>query len=418
MTDPRLLLIDFTPMTGPAATSALKAAYFRDWADGALIHVSDVGGRVAAASGMARPQFIESDDAAISLLIGSFAPEVVLYRPVADSPALHDFAMRAIEKATGAGAGLALWLMDDWPARLEKKDAAHFEEMDRDLRLLLGRAGVRFAISDGMAGAFEDRYGAPFDVAHNGVLTDDWPARNAEHRERLVVRYAGSLAPDTTRDSVLDVARAVADLAGSDAPVVLEGRSHKIWLKQSGEELNALPNVSFAESDLSAAAYREWLCGADILLLAYNFDEHTRTYLQYSFANKLPETMAAGAAILAYGPDGLETIDYLKRNDLVEAVTSRDPEQLRDALLRLAHAPARRRELSERARSHAFSSFEFTAMKAAFKEKLSRLIATATDSGGGVDADAAIKAIAKKEPEQSFPGAGLLAKIRRRLSAR
>ncbi len=419
------MLIDFTPMAGPAATSVLKAAYFRDWRDGAFVHVSDMGGgRIGAAAGVDSPCAIEDGDVGVGRLLELFQPEIIVYRPVADSPALHAFAMAAIARAIARGAGLALWLMDDWPARLEGRDPARFAEMDGDLRCLLAQAGARFAISEGMARAFEKRYGVAFDVAHNGVNADSWPVVSPPRRDHLVVRYAGSLAPDTTKDSVFDVARAVAEMANADGaengrPIVFEGRSHAIWLKQCGDELNALANVTFAESNLSAAEYRRWLSGADVLLVSYNFDEKTRTYLQYSFANKVPETMAAGAAILAYGPEELETIDYLRRHRLAEIVSIRDQDRLRDALSRLAYDDGRRRLLADSARRHALTNFDLNAMKTAFKEKLEPCAPSKNESGDETAAAArdVIAVVAKTPSRRSSPGLSLLEKIRRRFAA-
>lgn len=56
---------------------------------------------------------------------------------------------------------------------------------------------------------------------------------------------------------------------------------------------------------------RAWLKGADILVIAHDFDEATIRYVRCPFANKISECVASGAAILAYGPREIATIAFL-----------------------------------------------------------------------------------------------------------
>ncbi len=376
MTDPRLLLLDFTAIAGPAATSTLKAAYFSDWREGALLHVTDIGhDRLGAAVGAEPPLAIFSGQNDAQRLVEAFKPQIVLYRPVADSPVLHEFAMSAIDAARARGAGLALWIMDDWPARIENTNLEHFQALDKNLRDLFSKSALNFAISDGMAEAFGRRYGVKFEVAHNGIAPDAWPLRQKKPQRGVVVKYAGSLAPDTTKDSVADVAKAISRLAQQGMPVRLAGRTHSTWMKETGKTLNALTAVRFDTSDLDEAAYRQWLAEADILLVAYNFDEATRTYLKYSFANKLPETMAAGAAILAYGPGDLETLDYLRRSQTALLVTNQRPAELEAAITSLVEDQSQRDTLAAAARNHAFTHFDLRRMKTRFRNSLSNVAA-------------------------------------------
>jgi FkbM family methyltransferase len=376
LTDPRLLLLDFTEIKGPAATSTLKAAYFNDWREDALLHVMDIGhGRLGAAAGCGVRQDIFSNEDHAQRLVAAFKPQLVLYRPVADSPALDKFAAAAIDAARARGAGLALWMMDDWPARIETANLIQFQALDKNLRELFSKSALNFAISDGMAEAFGRRYGVKFEVAHNGIDPSAWPLRSKHPQSDIVVKYAGSLAPDTTKDSVADVAKAISRLAQQGLPVRLEGRTQSTWMNETGKTLNALDAVTFDASDLDETAYRQWLAEADILLVAYNFDAATRTYLKYSFANKLPETMAAGAAILAYGPGDLETLNYLHRSQTALMVTNQHPEELEAAIATLVKDQTKRATLAAAARNHAFTHFDLKRMKARFRKSLSSVAA-------------------------------------------
>ncbi|HRX39157.1 MAG TPA: FkbM family methyltransferase [Parvularculaceae bacterium] len=370
--DPRLLLIDITPLGGAAATSTLKAAFFGDWRDGALLQVLDGGeGRPALSAGGAPARFIPDDPGAAGKIVEAFRPQIILYRPVADDIAFHRLAMALITEARKkTGAGLALWLMDDWPARLQASDEKTFAELDRDLRALLSSSSANFAISERMAREFSARYGAPFEVAHNGVRARDWSFSRAERAGPVRLRYAGSLAPDTALDSVLETAKAVSSLAAGGLPIVFEGRTQPHWLSKYGATFNRLKAVSMRASAMSTEDYRLWLSDADILLVAYNFDEATRRYLKSSFANKLPETLASGAAVLAYGPDDIETMAYVRASGVAETVCERSPQALEAAIKALAGDKARRRALGEKARAHAIAAFDLDAGRARLRARL------------------------------------------------
>ena len=366
--DPRLLLIDMTSMLGSAATSTLKHAYFADWRQDALLHLqAGVPGMVAMSAGAAPSGQMEPDLDKARAIVDAFKPQVILYRPVADRPELHDVAMAAIK---ASDAPLALWLMDDWPARLEAEDPQRFAIIDRQLRTLFERSSVNFAISQGMADAFSERYGVVFKVAHNGVRINELPQRRREKKGPLRIRYAGSLAPDTTKETVLAVAQVVSRLAAKDQNIVFEGRTQPLWLESFGDEFNKLPAVSMSPSDMSQEDYRQWLADADILLIAYNFDEATRCYLRYSFANKTPETLGAGAAVLAVGPRDLETIAFLENSGVVETVTDLQDNQIEAALFALARDPERRQSMAVQARQFAIEHFDIDQQKSEMRRIL------------------------------------------------
>lgn len=356
----KLLLIDLTRLGGSAATGALKQAIFGAWPDHEFAHLHGYGAQQlllrSGAASVLREKPFHFDDSKLYKACLAFDPDVILYRPVADHAAFHAAAMRIIKASQ---APLALWLMDDWPERLKAENSDRYEALDKDLRWLFGRSSVNFAISDGMAHAFGDRYGVPFGVIHNGVDPAEWPERRRSRSDpEILVRYAGSLAPDTTRDSILDVARALSQLVDRGAPLRFEGQTQKVWQDRYGDLFQDLSGVAMRAAKLPAEAYRQWLCDADIVLIGYNFDDETRRYLQFSFANKTPEALASGAAVLAYGPKGLQTIDYLAGRKVAKVVSAPDVELLKAALTELMKNKHMREALGKTSRAHAFDIFD------------------------------------------------------------
>ncbi len=368
---PKILLIDMTGMEGSPATSALKRAYFAHWPLSGLLHVRSGGhGRILMTALDGNEIRLPTGVQSAKRVIEVFKPEVILYRPVADHAILHQYAMDLVENSD---VPLIIWMMDDWPARLEIDAPDKAAVMATDLGTLFSRSALNFAISEGMSSVFGDRYGVPFDVAHNGVNPTDWAAhapKATDACQRLTLRYAGSLAPDTTLDSVMTVARLVSQLAERGEKICFEGYTQAFWHRQFAEQFNALPHVSMSLSNLDEQAYRSWLTEADIVLLAYNFDEATRRYLQYSFANKMPELLASGAAVLAYGPTQLETLAYLERHKLGTFVGQPESAALELALNGLIADAELRKSLGAAGRAHAFDKFNLGQLTSRLHEKV------------------------------------------------
>ncbi|MEM9705427.1 MAG: FkbM family methyltransferase [Pseudomonadota bacterium] len=361
----------------------MKKTLIGAWRDDALLTVFD-GGHVAivdAIDGAPRP-LRKSPSEAAQDMERHFQPELILFRPTADANALNEFAERVIDITA---APLALWFMDDWLERLRSEDLARYERENETVARLIKRSALRFAISKSMASELERRFGAPFDIAHNGVDPADWPARKTPEREEFVLRYSGSLAPDTTLESVVSVARAVASLREDRKRLRFEIQTQEHWLASVGDAFADLSGVSLAAADLTPEDYRAWLQGADAVLLAYNFDAATVRYLRYSFANKLPESLASGAPVLCLGPSEIETVLYMTENDL--GLLVEDRASLKPALLNLARDAALQRRLGDAGKAHAFAHFDQEKMAEGFRSSLCNAATRATPTSM-IDRDA------------------------------
>lgn len=367
----RLLVIDHTVIGNSTATGAVKSAVLGNWPSERLAQVHDAGG--------GRPHLTGGPGdvaAGTSLMeqITSFDPDLVLYRPVPQTEAIHELAMELIATAD---LPLALWIVDDWPAAYAHEDPEAAARLEADLRWLLTRADACFSISPPMSAAFHERYGRLFVPIANGVDPADWPPPRPRSSAHLTVRYAGSLAHNMTLDSVGLVARAVEELVDSGGlDMSFEIKTHGHWRRATDAEwLAGMRHTSVTTSDLTMADYQRWLTEADILLIAYNFDARSRDYIRYSQANKLPECLASGAAVLAVGPEDVGTIATMAALDVGERVTAPDPAQIVDALRRLAASPELRFELGRRGQSVAFSQFDVHQTRSAFEATVGRAAA-------------------------------------------
>lgn len=352
----RIVVIDQTAPGGVTATGALKETYFGSIPAERLLMAHHTGMhdritlRAGLQAGFGKARIYRGTERSLSL-IRAFQPDLLIYRPLPTAPLLHHLACTL---ALEDGVPLLLWFMDDWPERLRATSPAEADAIERDLRRLAQRASGCFAISASMASAFHERYGGPpYQVAHNGVRPEDWsfPRIPRSENDPILLRYSGALAPDMSLASMISLAQAVSKLAASGKPVQLEIRTQKTWLRQYAHKFRSLPGVSIGSASGSQADYRRWIAGADIGIIAYNFDDETIRYTRYSFANKLPELMAAGSAVLAIGPTDIETIRYLQTHG-VAAIANR-PDVLPEVLLDLVNNPARRHALAAAAQEYA-----------------------------------------------------------------
>jgi glycosyltransferase involved in cell wall biosynthesis len=351
----RLLLIDPTVVDHGSATGQVKAQFLGAWPRDRLLQIHEESGPTGGLRAMefgrqqARPAVV--DEASLLELCVSFAPDVIYCRPV-DSPRLLSFALRVVTTLT---APLVVHVMDDWPerARLTTSEE-HHSRVDSLLRRLLLRASARLAISEPMSRAFGQRYSGDWAVLANGVDVEDYPVKNWDDRPLIsaehpfVVRYMGGLAPDMGDVSVADIAQVVGSLQSTHS-VRLEVYTMPWYQTMAQATIGKIPGVSIHPL-VDKASYRKTLSEADALIIAYNFDDLSMAYCGLSMANKLPECLATGVPILAYGPARSATIDQLLEAGCAEVVQVRSGVLIRESLLRLMNDPGHAKSLGLRGR--------------------------------------------------------------------
>lgn len=376
---PRLLVIDMTPMANGTATGDLKSTLFEGWPSEKLLQVASLGKdklglvRLEGARSESKP----ADWGSVCAAIDEFSPDAILYRPVPNVAWLHELAMSTVRRLKKP---LLSWIMDDWPAELAETDPIQWAQLEPDLLDVLGRSSARLSICSAMSTAFETRYGQTFTALANGVLPEDWAASHVHEAGSLTLRYAGGLATNMTRDSVLRIARAVETLAEQGLRIKLEINTQAWWLRESRALFEAFEHTVIESRNRSGPEYRAWLQGADVTIIAYNFDPTTHRYVQYSFANKLPECLASGSVLFAHGPRGLATIDYLASSGAAAVVSANSDAAVEDEIRKLFMDPALRNTLSARGRALAFSRHNLLKLREEFRALVANSVPALTDN--------------------------------------
>ena len=373
----RLLMIDSTPVGHTSATGQIKQTFLGDWPESSFLQIWETGGENSTLRSFRLGQSIDQSRAveigvseAIELC-RDFQPDVIYFRPV-DSESLFAFAEQI---AAVIGKPLVIHMMDDWPKRLKTIDNVKFHKLDRALRRLLTLASQRLSICQAMSDVYETRYGGKWFPLANGVdLSEcegkDWLKRQPiSQTSPFVIRYMGGLADDMSYSSVRDIAIAVSGLQATIA-VRFEIYTMNWYRTKAEQDIGSFPGVS-VHPLVGEEKYKQSLTEADALVIAYNFDSHSVSYTSLSLANKMPECLASGAPLIAYGPIEVATILYLKEAECAQTVVNRDQESLVAAILELARDKSLCQRLGEQARAHVARSCSKQHVQQKFKKYLS-----------------------------------------------
>jgi len=365
---PRTVVFDWTTTGNGTATGEIKHNLFGSPSANDCLFVS-VGRGEIRIDRKSETQHLKQDATAeIERAIDAFQPQLILYRPVADSDQFHQLAMNYIARRSDLP--LAIWIMDDWLDRMRLPDPARYEQYDRDWRKLLGRSAARLSISEAMSSEFAKRYGTDFVAVANGVIPEQWPQPKKKPGKPFTVRYAGGLAKDMTASSVYNVAQAIEDLAEAGRPIAFEIHTRPWWHKAEADRYTRLKHTRFSTDDKSSQAYRDWLSGADAVLIAYNFDEESLRYTHASLANKLPECLACGAPLLAVGPRATATIKYLQELEYELVLDDGYVRKIATTLASLMDDTTRYGAIAEQGQRLAFEKFNLAAARARLSQTL------------------------------------------------
>ena len=349
---PKIALFDLTPIGHKSATGQIKLNLFGGWPKEKIlgIHAAPEGSvKIAHGETRHNRNLGEAFEE-----IQKFDPDIIFYRPLPDNKILHEFAMTVIHATDKP---LATWIVDDWPASLAVSDSDFFRKMDKDFRYLLSKSAWCCSISESMSKTFEKRYGVKFDAVANGVDPEDWKRGNLKKAQDALfkVRYAGGLAENMNRDSVIRLAQAIESLS-VDYPISFELLTREHWWDTVKSEIGDFKSISVDTKMRTAPRYRSWLMNSDCVVIAYNFDEASLRYIADSFANKLPECLASGSVVFAHGPRDVASIAYLDKHDCAIIVDQPDQAIIKNALVELMNNADEQNRISSQGRKIALKN--------------------------------------------------------------
>jgi hypothetical protein len=209
-------------------------------------------------------------------------------------------------------------------------------------------AAAIYTISESMGQAYHSLWERPYEVFHGLLDTVAWPwpgERKADWVFTLV--FTGSVESGQLL-GLRDVAAAVARLVKGGMAVRLVLYLTEQYERLVIREFAAFPHVEIRRHP-DFSGLRMVLAEADMLVLAYGFDERTVHYYRYSFATKVVPYMLSGRCILVYGPDEIEPVAYAQRGGWAATVNKSGVPGLVETIGALAAAPRERERLAREA---------------------------------------------------------------------
>ena len=218
----------------------------------------------------------------------------------------------AIAKKTGKP--IVPHFMDDWPSTFYTQNelmglSRYLFEQKLNNTFSLSNGGL--CISEHMVKEYKIRYNLPFTPFANCVDEAYYcPPINRPKKETSLLMYVGGLHLNRWK-SLLQLSKAIEEINEFKKNISLKIYAPTQEINTYADYFNKYSSTQFAGSIKSyevASALRE----ADVLLHIESFEENYVKFTKYSLSTKIPQYMASGKPILAYGPIGIASIEHIK----------------------------------------------------------------------------------------------------------
>lgn len=259
---------------------------------------------------------------------------------------------------------------DDWPSTHFQGDVLKLIPrwlILRRLQQVMRKASVGGAVSVAMAKEYGERFGIPFELFMYCV---DAPSSPPPPPGGDVIRfcYVGGLHLDRWR-SLVELGSCLNELSDNGLRAELLVYAPQKDLEQYRSQMSAVGAIQLMGT-LRADEVAEALVRNHVLVHVESFHPIMRQCTRLSFSTKIPQYLAAGRPVLAYGPEELASCQYVNETGSGLVIGQQQRELLKNALTQLASQPAIRNEMGERAWRTARLKHESGAMRERFRRML------------------------------------------------
>ena len=204
-----------------------------------------------------------------------------------------------------------MWCADDYFIVPQQSRSLLRRLHCRRLRKLAQRVTERsksvITISDAMQRDYAQLFGFPVQTIR--ISSDANPAA-LPRAQREGISYVGNLGIDRITP-LIELGRALkaAQLPGFETIRVYSGERNPATLAQITED----NGLTFC-GRLTEQGVERVLGASKFLILVESFDRSAIRRTKYSLSTKVAESLRSGACIIAYGPDEIASIEYLRRH--------------------------------------------------------------------------------------------------------
>lgn len=167
-----------------------------------------------------------------------------------------------------------------------------------------------FCISEAMQDFYEKQF-----IKKGNILMNTTTIQKEEkinETEKIYIYYIGNLGYDRWK-SIISMGSAIKKLNNKYKNKfvfeVYSGEKNKEVI----DKLKQTEGIVY-KGCINAEEVKRKLLEADILVHTEDFNEVNIQKVKYSVSTKIPDSLASGKLLMAYGPGTIESIDYIKRN--------------------------------------------------------------------------------------------------------
>jgi len=267
-------------------------------------------------------------------------------------------------------------MMDDWPSTIGKRGPfGRFwsRKIDGELRLLFDKTDLFLSISEAMSAEYKRKYSKDFLPFHNPIDIHLWGKYSKRdysfNGDTVKVLYSGRIGQGIS-SSLLEIAAAIDKLNTegltirfhiqspvSEPSVIRQLLSYKCIVINKIVEYSKLPEI---------------YSGADLLVIANDFDEKAISFLKYSMPTKASEYMISGTPVLVYSHGETAVSKFFMHFNCGYCVTEHNESQLITSLKLLVNNQEYRKQLGATAVRVASELFDGEQKRNEFRELLIR----------------------------------------------
>ena len=238
----------------------------------------------------------------------------------------------------------------------------------KSVRKTMAEASCIFTISDLMGEAYHKLFDRPCRTLHTS-------ARKREHKNTVKcesIAYFGNLS-FKRYEQLIEIGKAVKKLKinGIDGVDVYSAEKNPEYLQGLTEE-----NGIRFHGEISSSEVAECMDRCMAIIHTESFRQRTQQMVKYSISTKIADSLLNGPCLIAYGPEAVASIDYLKKNKAAYVITKK--EDLENGLLEILSNEKLRTEIVQNARELAAKNHD----AAINPKKVREWLQTATETSG------------------------------------
>ncbi len=187
----------------------------------------------------------------------------------------------------------------------------------RQVRKTMKYASGIFAICDKMSEDYSKLFGVPCYTLHTGSEIE----KPFESERKNKISYIGNLSYKRF-EQIIDLGRALLKVEVKNKPEFID-----LYTTEKRPEilkdLTKENGINFCGA-IGPEEVKKVISESMLLVHTESFDEDTKKRVAYSVSTKIADSVSSGSCLLAYGPKGIASIDYLAKNNAAFCINSKE----------------------------------------------------------------------------------------------